>query len=286
MRWIFVNGEVVERSTARVSALDRGLLYGYGLFETMRSYGGRVFRLAEHYRRLCDGASRLAMAVPLSLDDVGGAVDAVLVRNDLADAYLRLTVTAGTPPNAAGPAGDAAAVLVARPLTDYPPDLYRRGMAAVVSPVRRNETSPLTRVKSLNYLDSLLAREAARRRGADEAILLNTRGLVAEGSASNLFLVEGGRLLTPSIESGALPGITRQAALELASAAGLEAVESGVEMQALWDAPEVFLTNSVMEVMPLTTLDGRPVGSGEPGPVTERLGQMYRELVLRETSTT
>ena len=286
MRWIFVNGEVVERSTARVSALDRGLLYGYGLFETMRSYGGRVFRLTEHYRRLCDGASRLAIAVPLSLDDVGEAVDAVLVRNDLADAYLRLTVTAGTPPNAAGPAGDAAAVLVARPLTDYPPDLYRRGMAAVVSPVRRNETSPLTRVKSLNYLDSLLAREAARRRGADEAILLNTRGLVAEGSASNLFLVEGGRLLTPSIESGALPGITRQAALELASAAGLEAVESGVEMQALWDAPEVFLTNSVMEVMPLTMLDGRPVGSGKPGPVTERLGQMYRELVLRETSTT
>ena len=286
MRWIFVNGEVVERSTARVSALDRGLLYGYGLFETMRSYGGRVFRLAEHYRRLCDGASRLAMAVPLSLDDVGKAVDAVLVRNDLADAYLRLTVTAGTPPNAAGPAGDAAAVLVARPLTDYPPDLYRRGMAAVVSPVRRNETSPLCRIKTLNYLDNLLAREDARRRGADEAILLNTRGLVAEGSASNLFLVEGGRLLTPSVESGALPGITRQAALELASAAGLEAVESGVEMQALWDAPEVFLTNSVMEVMPLTMLDGRPVGSGEPGPVTERLGQMYRELVLRDTSTT
>ena len=286
MRWIFVNGEVVERSTARVSALDRGLLYGYGLFETMRSYGRRVFRLAAHYRRLCDGASRLAMAVPLSLDDVGEAVDAVLVRNDLADAYLRLTVTAGTPPNAAGPAGDAAAVLVARPLTDYPPDLYRRGMAAVVSSIRRNETSPLSAVKSLNCLDNLLAREDARRRGADEAILLNTRGLVAEGSASNLFLVEGGRLLTPSIESGALPGITRQAALELASAAGLEAVESGVEMQALWDAPEVFLTNSVMEVMPLTMLDGRPVGSGKHGPVTERLGKTYRELVLRETSTT
>src|SRR3990172_5887746 len=157
MRWIFVNGEVVERPAARVSALDRGLLYGYGLLETMRSYGGRVFRLAEHYRRLCDGASRLAMAVPLSLDDVGKAVDAVLVRNDLADAYLRLTVTAGTPPNAAGPAGDAAAVLVARPLTDYPPDLYRRGMSAIVSPVRRNETSPLSAVKSLNYLDSLLS---------------------------------------------------------------------------------------------------------------------------------
>jgi branched-subunit amino acid aminotransferase/4-amino-4-deoxychorismate lyase len=159
-------------------------------------------------------------------------------------------------------------------------------MAAVVSSIRRNETSPLSAVKSLNCLDNLLAREDARRRGADEAILLNTRGLVAEGSASNLFLVEGGRLLTPSIESGALPGITRQAALELASAAGLEAAESGVEMQALWDAPEVFLTNSVMEVMPLTMLDGRPVGSGEPGPVTERLGQMYGELVLRETSTT
>ncbi|MEE8347063.1 MAG: aminotransferase class IV, partial [Dehalococcoidia bacterium] len=150
---------------------------------------------------------------------------------------------------------------------------------------RRNETSPLARVKSLNYLDNLLAREDARRRGADEAILLNTRGKLAEGSAGNLFLVDGHRLLTPGIESGALPGITRQAVLELAAAAGLEAVESSeIETQMLHDASEAFLTNSVMEVMPLTRIDGRPVGSGRSGPVTERLARLYTELVLRETT--
>ena len=286
MRWIYLNGELVQQETATVSALDRGLLYGYGLFETMRSYGGLVFRLEEHYRRLRDGAARLAMAVPLSLRDLGEAVDAVLERNELAEAYIRLTLTAGASPaaGASGAAGDTTVMLLAGPLTDYPPDLYRRGMAAVFSSVRRNETSPLSGVKSLNYLDNLLAREDARRRGADEAILLNTRGLVAEGSASNVFLVRDANLITPAIQSGALPGITRQAVLELAAAAGLEAVESEVEPSAFEDAAEAFFTNSVMEVMPLTRLDGRPVGSGRSGPASERLGRLYREMVLRETA--
>lgn len=284
MRWIFLNGELVRSPAARVSALDRGLLYGYGLFETMRSYGGQVFRLEEHYRRLCEGASRLAIDVPLSLPRLGEAVEAVLKRNHLTDAYLRLTLTAGPLPDAAGAAADTAVVLFAKPLADYPPALYRRGMAVLISSFRRNETSPLCRVKTLNYLDNLLAREDARRRGADEAILLNTRGLVAEGSASNLFLVQEGRLLTPAVESGALPGITRQAVLDLAAAAGLEAMQSEVELSAFRDASEVFLTGSVLEVMPLTSLDGRPVGSGRPGPVTQRLRRLYRELTLRETS--
>ena len=175
-------------------------------------------------------------------------------------------------------------MLLAAPLTDYPPDLYRRGMAAVFSAVRRNETSPLSGIKSLNYLDNLLAREDARRRGADEAILLNTRGLVAEGSASNVFLVRGNKLMTPGIQSGALSGITRRAVLELATAAGLEAVESEVEPSAFKDAAEAFLTNSVMEIMPLTRLDDRPVGSGRVGPASERLRHLYQETVLQETA--
>ncbi len=292
MRWIFLNGELVQRPAAQVSALDRGLLYGYGLFETMRSYGGRVFRLEEHYSRLCHGAARLAMDVPLSLSQLGEAVEAILKRNDLTDAYLRLTVTAGPPSDAAGRAGEAALFLFARPLADYPPALYGRGMAAVVSSVRRNETSPLSRIKSLNYLDNLLAREDARRHDADEAILLNTRGFVAEGSASNVFLVQQGRpacpvgrLLTPGVESGVLPGIARRAVLELAPAAGLEAIESEVGLSAFENASEAFLTNSIMEVMPLTSLDGRPVGSGRPGPVTERLHRLYRELAAAQSGT-
>ena len=286
MRWIYLNGELVERGEAAVPALDRGLLYGYGLFETMRCYGGRVFRLEEHHRRLCEGAAVLAMAVPLSLSALAEAVQAVLERNEMTDAYLRLTLTAGALPSgsASGGHGDATVALFARPQSGYPPALYRRGMAAVTSAVRRNETSPLSRVKSLNYLDNLLAREDARGRDAEEAILLNTRGFVAEGSASNVFLVREERLITPSIQSGALEGITRQAVLELATSAGLKAVQSEVEPSAFWDVAESFLTNSVMEIMPLTRLDGRPIGSGRPGPATERLRRLYREMVVFETS--
>jgi len=254
-----------------VSALDRGLLYGYGVFETMRSYGGRVFRLEEHYQRLCRGAERVGLEVPFSLADLVGAAKGVLKCNDLEDARVRLMLTAG----AEGAAGSV--TLLAREVAEYP-------MAALVTSTRRNETSPLSGVKSLNYLDNLLAREEARRQGADEAILLNTRGLVAEGSASNVFLVLDGRLVTPNLSSGCLAGITRQAVLELATAAGVEAVETEVERSAFAVASEAFLTGSVMEVMPLTRLDDGPVGSGRPGPVTERLHRLYQEMVLQETS--
>ena len=278
MRWIYLNGELVQQETATVSTLDRGLLYGYGLFETMRSYGGRVFRLEQHYHRLRDGAARLAMDVPLTLRELSDAVEAVLDRSELSDARVRLMLTAG----AEGAAGSV--ILLAREVTEYPRKLYRRGMSALVTSIRRNETSFLSGVKSLNYLDNVLAREDAHRQGADVAILLNTRGLVAEGSASNVFLVMDGRLVTPSLSSGCLAGITRQSVLELATAAGLEAVESEVEPSAFEDASEAFLTGSVMEVMPLTRLDDRPVGAGGPGPVTGRLQRLYQEMVIQETT--
>ncbi len=278
MRWIYLNGELVQQEAATVSALDRGLLYGYGLFETMRSYGGRVFRLEEHYQRLREGAARLAMDAPLTRRELSDAVEVVLQRNELSDARVRLMLTAG----AEGAAGSV--ILLAREVTEYPRQLYRRGMSALVTSMRRNETSFLSGVKSLNYLDNVLAREEARRQGADEAILLNTRGFVVEGSASNVFLVLDGRLVTPNLSSGCLAGITRQAVLELAAEFGLEAIETDVELSAFAVASEAFLTGSVMEVMPLTRLDGRPVGSGRPGPVTGRLGRLYREMVLQETA--
>ena len=282
MEWVFLNGRFVERGEAAVPALDRGLLYGYGLFETMRSYGGRVFRLEEHYRRLVEGAAVLDLPPAFTLDDLRVAVDALLESNGLADAYLRLTVTAGPTPDDGG--ASPSVLLVARPLSGYPPDLYQRGMAAVTSTTRRNEASPLSRVKSLNYLDNLLAREEARRRGADEAILLNTRGLVAEGSASNVFLVSSEGLLTPSIESGALPGITRATVIELAREAGIACLEDEIEAATFAGAAEAFLTNSIMEVMPLTRIDGRAVGGGGPGPTTMAISRLYDQAVARETA--
>jgi len=281
VRWVYLNGELVAAEQAALPALDRGLLYGYGLFETMRSYGGRVFRLAEHYRRLEAGAEMLAIPVPLTLAALEEAVEATLARNGLPDAYVRLTVTAGP----GGDGGNASVILFAREVTEYPPELRERGMAAVVSAVRRNETSPLARVKSLNCLDNLLAREEARRSGAGEALLLNTRDFIAEGAASNVFLVRNGTLVTPGVEAGALPGITRQAVLELAGEEGIEVVETSLALSDLAGAGEAFLTNSVMEVMPLVSVDGRPVGPGSPGPLTERLARRYRDLVARETST-
>jgi len=282
MEWVFLNGRFVERGEAAAPALDRGLLYGYGLFETMRSYNGRVFRLDAHYRRLCEGAAVLDLSPTFTLDDLRAAIDALLERNGLADAYLRLTVTAGPAPDDGG--ASPSVLLVARPLSGYPSALYRRGMAAVTSATRRNEASPLSRVKSLNYLDNLLAREEARRRGADEAILLNTRGFVAEGSASNVFLAQGERLLTPGIDSGALPGITRATVIELAQEAGIACLEGEVEAAMLDDAREAFLTGSVMGVMPLTRLDGRAVGGGGPGPTTRAISRLYDQAVARETA--
>ena len=282
MEWVFLNGRFVEGGEAAVPALDRGLLYGYGLFETMHSYGGRVFRLEEHYRRLSEGAAVLDLPPALTLDDLRAAIDTLLERNGLGDAYLRLTVTAGPAPDDGG--ASPSVLLVARPLSGYPSALYRRGMAAVTSATRRNEASPLSRVKSLNYLDNLLAREEARRKGADEAILLNTRGLVAEGSASNVFLVSDGRLLTPGLDSGVLPGITRAAVLELAREAGIACAEGEVATEALVQAAEAFLTNSIMGVMPLTRLDGRPIGSGRPGPVAGAIRRLYARTVARETA--
>jgi branched-subunit amino acid aminotransferase/4-amino-4-deoxychorismate lyase len=281
MQWVFLNGQIIESDRAAIPALDRGLLHAYGLYETMRSHNGRVFRLDAHYRRLSEGAAALDIPLPLTLDDLRAAIDALLERNGLPDARIRLTVTAGPAPESGEE--HISSLLVAIPLTDYPPQLYERGMAAITSATRRNETSPLSRIKSLNYLDNLLARAEARRRGADRAIMLNTQGLVAEGCSSNLFLLQGERLITPSIDSGALPGITRAAVLELAQEAGIACLEGEVEPSMLGDASEAFLTGAIMGVMPLTRLDGRPLGSGQPGAMTIRVRRLYEQAVARET---
>ena len=258
------------------------MLYGYGLFETMRSYGGRVFRLEAHYRRLIESAATLDIPSHLTFDGLRTAIDILLEKNGLLDARIRLTLTAGTM-SELGKANPSLLITVA-PLTEYPTSLYERGMSAITSAVRRNETSSLSRVKSLNYLDNLLTREEARRKGADEAILLNTRGMVAEGSMSNVFLVSDGRLFTPDLDSGVLPGITRAAVIELAAGADITCAEGEVEPAALSKAEEAFLTNSIMGIMPLTRIDGKPIGSGQPGPTTEAISRLYEQAVARETA--
>ena len=269
MTWVHLDGVCLPAAEARVAADDAGLLYGRGLFETFRARRGAVYRLERHLDRLAAGARTLGIALTLTPPELQRAVRELTERCGLVDARVRLTLTAG-------PAGGRPSLLVqARAASDYPARVYEQGMSAVTASTRRNETSPLSRVKSLHYLDNLLAREAARRTGADEALLLNTRGLFADGSGSNIFIVRAGELLTPPVEDGALPGVTRGAVLELAEAAGIAVREVSLTSEELSSADEAFLTNAVGGLMPLVSVDGAPVGSGVPGEVTQRLRALY-----------
>lgn len=281
---IYINGAMVPREEARISPFDRGFLYGYGLFETMRSYGGQVFRLDRHLARLMRSAERLGIASLLDPAVLERAVQKTLEVNRLHDARIRLSVSAGEGERglALPESGTLTIVVVAERLVLPPPQVYEKGVSAAIVSVRRNSQSPLSGIKSIAYMDSLLAHSEAVAQGADEAILLNERGLVAECSTSNIFLVVGGRLLTPSAESGILPGITREVVLELADGLSLATAVGEIQLADLLGADEAFLTSSIRELVPITEVDGRPIGSGKPGEVTGRLISAYREQVLRQ----
>ncbi len=269
MTWVYLDGEYVPATEARVATGDSALLYGRGLFETLRARRGAVYLLDRHIDRLEAGARVLGIAVPPAVEGLEAIVRELAERQCLEDARVRLTLTAGSESE------PSVLFVQARAVTDYPERVYEKGLSAHVASVRRNETSPLARVKSLSCLDNLLAKEKARASGVDDAILLNTRELLAEGSTSNLFLIRDGQLLTPPIADGALPGITRGAVWELAEAAGIIVRELSMTMDDLRHADEAFLTNSVGGVMPLVSVDGSAVGSGSPGEVTGRLRALY-----------
>lgn len=277
---VYINGELVERTEARVSAFDRGLLYGYGLFETMRSYGGRVFCIDRHLSRLMRSAEMLAIDTALDAAELGRAVYDTVSANKLDDARIRLTVTAGEGERSLSPptSGSLTIMVVAERLELPKSTAYKNGIRAAIVGGRRNSQSPLSGLKAIGYLESLLARSQAAAAGADEAVMLNERGLVAECSTSNIFIVASGRLLTPSVESGILPGITRDVIMELASGLGVEASECDVAVADLFNAGEAFITNSVIEVLPVVEVDDRPIGPGKPGEVTGRLSRAYKEL--------
>ena len=282
---VCLNGEIVPAAEARVGIFDHGLLYGDGLFETCRAYGGRIFRLDAHLARLEQGARVLNLTLPWSRDSLVEAVYRTLAANNLLDAVLRLTVTRGEGPPVPDPSVCAAPTffIAARPWAPIPPAAYEAGYRAVIAEsVRQNSASPFSRLKSLNFGLSQMARGEARTRGADEALLLNEHGRLAEGSVTNLFAVLGSRLVTPPPAEGCLPGVTRAAVLELAPSVGLAAEETTLTPDELARADEAFLTNSALEIMPLTRLGDRPVGTGIPGTVTARLMAAYGDLVRLE----
>ena len=287
---VYLNGSLIPRSQAHVSVYDHGFLYGYGLFETMRAYHGKIFLLGRHIKRLLDSAGIIGLSSRLSGIDLSGACVAVLQANGLEEARLRLTVSHGEAdvfPWAE--TNNTPTVLVtARSYTPFPAEKYRQGFRVGVASVRRCRQSVVASMKSVNYLASVMARMESASQGLDEALLLNDMGFVAEGGSSNVFFVKASGLMTPSLESGILPGITREVVLELAGAPGISVTEGDVSLADLGRFDEAFLTNAMMEIMPLVAVRDEAgkditIGSGKPGRVTRRLMAAYREMVASET---
>jgi len=277
---VYLNGSLIPRSQAGISVLDYGFLYGFGLFETMRAYEGQVFRLDSHLNRLARSAKILGL--PIGVTDLEDAVTATIQANQLGDARIRITVSIGEGSMVPDPSTckQPTVLILAGDYHPYLEQIYQKGFRAVVSSIRRNSGSPLSRLKSANYLENMLAKQEARAAGVDEALCLNEKGLLAEASMSNIFLVDDGVLRTPGEESGILPGVTRGVVLESASRLGISTLEHDVRLDEITEAQESFLTNSLIEIMPLTEIAGRHVGSGRPGPVTRRLMADYKKLVL------
>lgn len=277
---IYLDGRMVPPEEARIDPCDRGLLLGDGLFETLRAYDGAVPWLDRHIARLRSGAETLR--IPLPAVDWASATAALLAANQLdrAAAALRITLTRGIGRRGLLPPADPAPRLL---MTTVPlPPLSTDPARAQLAAIRRNEQSPLSRHKSLSYLDNVLARMEAEEAGHDEAVLLNSQGRVASASAANIFAVEGARIVTPPVFEGALPGITRQLVLERAGDLGLEAAERPLAVSDLYGADEVFLTNSLIELRPLGAVDGRPIGPGGSSPTWRQLRDHYRMLVADE----
>jgi branched-chain amino acid aminotransferase len=276
---VYLNGKLIPRHQAAIAVTDYGFLYGYGLFETMRAYQGEVFRLEDHLRRL--SASAKILGIPIKTKELKSAVAQTIRANRLASARVRLAISAGEGEMNADPSTckSPTVLIIAQRYTPYPPSVYEEGLRAVVSSIRRNSQSPLARLKSASYLESISARQEARKAGAEEAICLNDKGFLAEASMSNIFIVTKGLLRTPGLDSAVLAGITRKIVLELASQLGIPTKEEDIRPDELFEAEEAFLTNSLIEVMPLTEVDKKKIGSGRRGAVTEGLLKAYRKLL-------
>ncbi len=278
---VYIDGTLLDREHAKISVFDHGLLYGDGVFEGIRFYEGRVFRLEEHVDRLFDSAKAICLQPTLDKAEMTAAVLETIRANELRDGYVRLVVTRGEGNLGLSPehCPRATVIVIAAAITLYPAEMYANGLKVVTCATRRiphGALSPM--VKSLNYLNNVLAKIEATHAGAGEGLMLNEQGYVAECTGDNVFIVKRGKIYTPPIASGALAGITREVAFELAAAAGLEISEPEMTRYDIYTADECFLTGTAAEVIPVAELDRRPIGDGKPGPVTRDLIARFREL--------
>src|SRR5437660_11986295 len=284
---IYVDGKFYAEGEAKVSVFDHGLLYGDGIFEGIRFYNGRVFRLEEHLARLWDSARSICLEIPMTMREMTEAVLETIRQNHLRDGYIRLLVTRGIGNLGLNPTQCKcpSVIIIAATIALYHPDVYRKGLAIVTCATRRSNPAALNpAVKSLNYLNNVMARIEANLAGADEALMLNDAGNVAECTADNVFIVKHGQIFTPPVASGALRGITRSVVFEIAAELGVKVRETDITRHDVFVADECFLTGTAAEIVPVVKADGRSIGNGKPGPVTARIIARFRQ-VTRETGT-
>jgi branched-chain amino acid aminotransferase len=285
-RKVYVTGKLLPKEEAVVSVFDHGLLYGDGVFEGLRSYGGKVFRLKEHVERLYDSARAIRLDIPMSQAEMAKAINDTVAANTIVDGYIRAVVTRGAGTLGLDPnrCSNPQIIIIADAITLYPHEFYDNGLELITSSVIRNHPAALSpRIKSLNYLNNILAKIEGLKAGCVEALMLNHKGEIAECTGDNIFLVRKGRLLTPPLDAGILEGVTRNAVIELARAAGIEVAEPALTKHDVYVADECFLTGTAAEIIPVVRIDDRLIGDGKPGPVTRDLTQRFHELVRSES---
>ncbi len=276
---IYLDGELVDESEARISVFDHGLLYGDGVFEGIRIYNGRVFKLAEHLQRLNESAKAILLEIPQTLEQLEQDVLETIRANELRDGYVRLIVTRGVGSLGLNPFGcKPSVIIIVDNIALYRPEHYEDGLVVVTCGTRRSTPAALSpAVKSLNYLNNVLAKIEAMNAGAAEGLMLNEQGFVAECTGDNVFIVKHGKIFTPPVSAGSLRGITRQVVIDLALELGIEVQEGEMTRTDIYTADESFLTGTAAEVIPMVMLDKRPIGDGQPGEITRRMIAAYRE---------
>lgn len=284
-QWIFLNGEFVTKENAVISVYDHGFLYGDGVFEGIRAYSGNIFRLKEHLDRLYDSAKSIMLTIPYTKEELTKIIIETLRRNHLYDGYIRLVVSRGVGDLGLSPytCKQPTVIVIAEPLRIYPKEVYETGLDIITVPTRRNRNDVLSpMVKSLNYLNNVLVKIEATLAGVSEALMLNDQGYVAEGSADNIFIVKDNVIKTPPGYVGALVGITRNAIIDIATRKGYKVVETVFTRHEVYTADEVFLTGTAAEVVPVRKVDGRIIGDGVPGKITQELSESFRELTVTD----
>jgi branched-chain amino acid aminotransferase len=284
-RNIWLDGKIVDESDAKISVFDHGLLYGDGIFEGIRFYNGRVFRLTEHIERLYLSAKALLLKMPWTLEEVCEATLQTIRANNLNDGYIRLVVTRGIGDLGLNPylCPNPSMFIIASGITLYPAELYENGLEVVTCSTRRPTPASLSpQVKSLNYLNNVMAKVEALKAGAKEGLMLNEQGYVAECTGDNVFVVKKGEVITPPVSDGSLDGITRQVIFELCFELGISIREMSMARYDIYTADESFLTGTAAETIPMVKLDEREIGDGKPGPISLRLIEAYRQKVRSE----